>query len=110
MPIEIRRFGVGNRRPDGPPGTIGVTAQIIHADGLGLIAELAFGRNARIEPHTLANARLTYQTPDRAWSIALEATNLFDKFYYLNKFVNAFYVDGQPGKPREVALTVNRRF
>ena len=23
MPIEIRRFGVGHRRPDGPPGTIG---------------------------------------------------------------------------------------
>ena len=26
MPIEVRRFGVGNRRPDGPPGTVGVTA------------------------------------------------------------------------------------
>ena len=25
MPIEIRRFGVGHRRPDGPPGTTGVT-------------------------------------------------------------------------------------
>jgi quercetin dioxygenase-like cupin family protein len=63
MPIEIRRFGVGNRRPDGPPGTIGVTAQIIHADGLGLIAELAFGRNARIEPHI---------NPNTSWFVVIE--------------------------------------
>ena len=30
--MEIRRFGVGNRRPDGPPGTTGVAGQVIHAD------------------------------------------------------------------------------
>ena len=30
MPIEVRRFGVGHRRPDGPPGTVGVTGQPIH--------------------------------------------------------------------------------
>ena len=63
MPIEIRRFGVGNRRPDGPPGTVGVTAQIIHADGLGLIAELAFGRGARIEPHI---------NPNTSWFVVIE--------------------------------------
>jgi quercetin dioxygenase-like cupin family protein len=63
MPIEIRRFGVGNRRPDGPPGTHGVTAQIIHADGLGLIAELAFGRGARIEPHI---------NPNTSWFVVIE--------------------------------------
>ena len=36
MPIEIRRFGVGHRRPDGPPGTVGVKSQLIHSDGRGL--------------------------------------------------------------------------
>ncbi len=55
MPIEIRRFGVGHRRPDGPAGSVGLTGQVLHSDGRGIIAELAFARNARIEPHTNPN-------------------------------------------------------
>jgi quercetin dioxygenase-like cupin family protein len=55
MPIEIRRFGVGHRRPEGPPGSVGLNGQVIHADGRGNISELAFGRNGRIEPHTSRN-------------------------------------------------------
>ena len=58
MPIDIRRFGVGNRRPDGPAGSIGLTGQVIHSDGRGIIAELAFARGARIEPHS--NPNTTY--------------------------------------------------
>ncbi len=56
MPIEIRRFGVGQRRPDGPPGSVGLTGQVLHSDGRGLISELAFARNARIEPHSNPNS------------------------------------------------------
>ena len=63
MPIEIRRFGVGHRRPDGPAGTVGVTAQVIHSDGRGLVSELAFARGARIEPHA---------SPNTAWLIVIE--------------------------------------
>ncbi|MDO8485890.1 MAG: cupin domain-containing protein [Candidatus Limnocylindrales bacterium] len=55
MPIEIRRFGVGHRRPDGPPGSVGLTGQVLHSDGRGIVAELAFARNARIEPHSNPN-------------------------------------------------------
>jgi quercetin dioxygenase-like cupin family protein len=58
VPIEIRRFGVGHRRPDGPPGSIGLTGQVLHSDGRGIIAELAFARGARIEPHS--NPNTTY--------------------------------------------------
>jgi quercetin dioxygenase-like cupin family protein len=58
MPIEIRRFGVGHRRPGGPAGTTGVSGQVIHSDSLGTISELAFSRNGRIEPH--ANPRVTW--------------------------------------------------
>lgn len=58
MPIEIRRFGVGHRRPDGPDGSFGLTGQVIHSDGRGIISELAFARGARIEPH--ANPNTTY--------------------------------------------------
>lgn len=63
MPIEIRRFGVGQRRPDGPPGTTGVTGQVIHSDARGMISELAFAPNGRIELHT---------NPNTTWFIAIE--------------------------------------
>ena len=63
MSIEIRRFGVGHRRPDGPPGSVGLTGQVVHSDGRGLISELAFGRGARIEPHS---------NPNTAWFIVIE--------------------------------------
>jgi quercetin dioxygenase-like cupin family protein len=63
MPIEIRRFGVGHRRPDGPPGTTGVTGQPIHTDARGLVAELVFARGARIEPHA---------NPNTTWLVVIE--------------------------------------
>ena len=63
MPIEIRRFGVGNRRPGSPPGTSGVQSQVIHSDARGSISELALARGARIEPHS---------NPNSAWFIVIE--------------------------------------
>jgi quercetin dioxygenase-like cupin family protein len=61
--VEVRRFGPGNRRSEGPPGTQGITGQVIHSDGRGLISELAFGRDGRIEPHT---------NPNTTWFIVIE--------------------------------------
>ncbi len=58
MPIDLRRFGVGHRRADGPPGTTGIEAQVIEGGPSGVITELAFGRRARIAPHT--NPSWTY--------------------------------------------------
>ena len=48
---------MGHRRPDGPPGTVGIEGQVIESRASGLVAELAFGRQARITPH--ANPRTT---------------------------------------------------
>jgi len=61
--MEIRRFGVGHRRPDGPPNTIGVAGQVIHADARGVIAELAFARRASLEPHS---------NPNTTWFLVIE--------------------------------------
>ena len=58
MPVEVRRFGVGHRRPDGPPGTTGIEGQVIRSEASGVISELAFDRHARIAPHT--NPSWTY--------------------------------------------------
>jgi quercetin dioxygenase-like cupin family protein len=63
MPIEVIRFGVGHRRPDGPPGTTGVSGQVIHSDARGMISELAFSRNGRIEPHS---------NPNTTWFVVIE--------------------------------------
>jgi quercetin dioxygenase-like cupin family protein len=63
MPIEIHRFGVGHRRPDGPPGSTGVTGQPIHTDARGLVSELVFARGAAIEPHA---------NPNTTWLVVIE--------------------------------------
>jgi len=49
--MEIKRFGPGHRRPDGPPGTQGVAGQLIYNDDRVFITELAFQRYAIITPH-----------------------------------------------------------
>jgi quercetin dioxygenase-like cupin family protein len=61
--MEIRRFGYGHRRPDGPVGSHGVQAAVIHADARGTIAELAFARRSVIEPHT---------NPNTTWFLVIE--------------------------------------
>jgi quercetin dioxygenase-like cupin family protein len=63
MPIEVHRFGVGHRRPEGPPGTHGLTGVVIHSDGRGLISELAFARGGAIAPHA---------NPNTAWFCVIE--------------------------------------
>jgi len=63
MPIEMRSFGVGNRRKDGPAGTTGVTGQVIHSDSRGVISELAFARNGRLDPHS---------NPSTTWFVVIE--------------------------------------
>jgi quercetin dioxygenase-like cupin family protein len=56
--MEIRRFGVGYRRHEGPAGSRGVDGQSIHADDRGAIAEIAFRPNAMLAPHS--NPNLAY--------------------------------------------------
>jgi quercetin dioxygenase-like cupin family protein len=50
--MEIKRFGPGHRRPNGPPGTQGVAGQVILHDPRAVVTELAFQRYALITPHS----------------------------------------------------------
>jgi quercetin dioxygenase-like cupin family protein len=61
--MEIVRFGVGHRRPEGPTGTRNVTGQMIFSDERGLISELAFGRHAAVESHS---------NPRSTWFVVIE--------------------------------------
>lgn len=66
-----------------------------------------------VESRGLMNARITYETADGAWQASLSATNLFDKFYYSNKYdqvVQSGNNYGMPGRPREVMLSLKRKF
>jgi quercetin dioxygenase-like cupin family protein len=61
--VEVRRFGFGHRRPEGPAGSHGVTAALIHADSRGSVSEVAFARKAAIEPHS---------NPNTSWFAVIE--------------------------------------
>jgi iron complex outermembrane receptor protein len=64
--------------------------------------------------YTLSNARLTWRNDDRDLSVSLEVTNVFDKYYTVNRFdirsAGVPGVPGQVGRPREWALTVKKDF
>jgi iron complex outermembrane recepter protein len=65
----------------------------------------------RIGSYDLTNARLTWRSQDLKWQASFEVTNLTDEYYYLtiyDLYQAAGYVGGQPGRPREMALTVKR--
>ncbi len=68
-----------------------------------------------IAAYTLANARVTWRQATGKWESSLELTNINDK-YYLQSRGDAFagsgagQTEGQPGRPREWALTVKRKF
>ncbi len=66
-----------------------------------------------IDDYPLVNARLTWQSNDDTWAVALEATNLTNEYYYVTIFDllgPAGYIHGQPGRPREYAVTLKRSF
>jgi quercetin dioxygenase-like cupin family protein len=50
--VEIRRFGPGQRRPEGPPGTRGVSGALLMSDDRAVVTEVAFGPYAMITPHS----------------------------------------------------------
>lgn len=64
--------------------------------------------------YTLGNARLSWRSVDKDLEASLEMTNVTDKYYYLSVFdlrgAGAGFRKQQPGRPREWALTVRKKF
>jgi iron complex outermembrane receptor protein len=125
--IQTNEFRKGDTRPGigkfkysfaaqydqliGTAGTLSPRVDFVHTPGFcGSLATVCATDPIRyVSSYNLVNARLTFRSADRDWSIALEATNLFDKLFYYNKIVT-FYAAAQPAPPRQVALTVRRNF
>ena len=71
-----------------------------------------------VPSYGIYNARLTYDSNDSDWQIALSVTNLTDKFYWqqLQPAVNNAGTAptagrvGTPGRPREWAITFKKNF
>jgi iron complex outermembrane recepter protein len=67
-----------------------------------------------IDAYTTVNARLTWRSAGDQWQVALEGTNLTEKYYYVTLFDisrdAAGYIHGQPSRPREWAMTFKRSF
>ena len=69
--------------------------------------------NNRIGGYTLINARITWLNSDGDLAVSLEGTNLGDKYYFVSRadqYVGAGHTDGQPGRPREWAVTLKKTF
>jgi iron complex outermembrane receptor protein len=69
-------------------------------------------QSSLLSGYTLGNARLTWANDGKDLEISAEVTNLFDKYYFLTIFDSGAggNVTGQPGRPREWALTVKKKF
>jgi quercetin dioxygenase-like cupin family protein len=65
--VEIRRFGPGHRRTEGPPGTSGLSGQVIWNDERGHVSELAFSRQGAIAPHVNPNTTLFIVVSGGGW-------------------------------------------
>lgn len=66
-----------------------------------------------VPSYTISNARLTWRNTAKDFDVSLAVTNVFNKYYLLTLFdqtAGQGSVAGMPGRPREWALTVTKRF
>jgi iron complex outermembrane recepter protein len=103
----------------GKSGTLTPRFDISYQGGMigNVLAPVAGSPSAiygQLDAYTLANARLAWRNEARDLTIALEVTNLFDKYYFTSKFdltgAGAGAIAGSPGRPREWAVTVKKSF
>jgi quercetin dioxygenase-like cupin family protein len=107
MPIEVRRFGVGHRRPDGPPGTVGVAGQPLESRASGSVAELAFGRDARMAPHASPRTGLFIVIEGGGWvGVGEERTRVTagEAVVWPPDVLHAAWTDGFPMRALVVEL------
>ncbi len=96
-------------------GTLGSLTPRIDADRQSKMYSDPSNREVSAIPQrTIANARVTWKSASAPeWELALQATNLFDKYYYVtvNDFIGSSgEATAQPGRSREYLLSLRRKF
>jgi iron complex outermembrane receptor protein len=107
-------FGVQYRAELGSAGSITPRFDLSYF-GRNNIGRIAGGAPIDYaKAYTLGNARLTWRNQGEDLSVSFEVQNLFDKYYTPYRFaaVQAFTgtIYSQVGRPREWALTVQKKF
>ena len=103
------KWSVGAQYQIGFPGGSTLTPRVDVTHTPGYCGDLTCSVLSRNDSYDLANARLTYRSANKDWNVALEVTNLTDKYYDLNKF-NTVYASSQPGLPRLWGVSIRRNF
>ena len=80
--------------------------------GLPVAPQFANVNPYLIPGHTVANARITFDSADKNWEASLSVSNLFNNYYWTNNF--AFYYSGTGqhvvAPPREWAVSIKHNF
>jgi iron complex outermembrane receptor protein len=96
-------------------GNAGLLTPRIDAAYQGDVYSSAANRSSNlIESYTIANARITWRNRDEDLEVSAEVTNLFDEYYLLTvndqSAGSQGYTHAQPGRPREWAVSVKKKF
>jgi iron complex outermembrane recepter protein len=107
------KFSAGVQYEIGVPGAGALTPRIDASYQNAIFTNAVNAPSNHIGGYTLTNARLGWKSEDGTWQASAQLTNLTGKLYYLTLLdfsTIAGYANGQPGPPREWALTVKRNF
>ena len=111
-PENKASFGLQYAFPVGHGGTITPRVDASYTDQV--YSDAVNAPTNLIDAYTVVNGRVTWRSADNGWEVALEGTNLTDEYYYVTLFDlsrnAAGYIDGQPSRPREWAVTFKRSF
>lgn len=96
-------------------GKIGSLTPRVDASYQSKIYTVSANRSSnRIDAYGVANARLTWRNAQEDLEVSLEVTNMFDEYYLLTIYDQTVggqgYANGQPGRPREWAMSVKKKF
>jgi iron complex outermembrane receptor protein len=96
-------------------GNAGSLTPRIDAAHQGDVYSSASNRSSNlIESYTIANARITWRNRDEDLELSAEVTNLFDEYYLVTvndqSSGSQGYIHAQPGRPREWAVSVKKKF
>ena len=96
-------------------GSAGTLTPRIDASYQSKIYTVSANRSSnRIDAYLVSNARVTWRNADEDLDVSLEVSNLFDEYYLLTLYDQTVggqgYANGQPGRPREWAVSVKKKF